>query len=144
MTQPTGHSTSGSHERYKSKERLQWEIDFDCNTKFKAWILENKIATVDELEQIEKDAVVSVKTQKKEAWTEYQEPIKEELKELVGIFNKIASQVDIPEIEDWIKDLNQSAMFGLFRRDYLSKARIHLNRKGRYGKLFKSSLSWWR
>jgi pyruvate/2-oxoglutarate/acetoin dehydrogenase E1 component/TPP-dependent pyruvate/acetoin dehydrogenase alpha subunit len=126
MTQPTGHSTSGSHERYKSKERLQWEIDFDCNTKFKAWILENEIATVDELEQIEKDAVVSVKTQKKEAWTEYQGPIKDELKELVGIFNTIAPQVNIPEIEDWIKDLNQSAMFGLFRRDYLSKARMLL------------------
>ena len=126
MTQPTGHSTSGSHERYKSKERLQWEIDFDCNTKFKAWILENEIATTDELEQIEKDVVISVKTQKKEAWTEYQAPIKAELKELVGIFNSIASQVNIPEITDWIKDLDQSAMFGLFRRDYLSKARMLL------------------
>ncbi|HIG32844.1 MAG TPA: transketolase, partial [Flavobacteriales bacterium] len=126
MTQPTGHSTSGSHERYKSKERLQWEIDFDCNAKFKAWILENEIATADELEQIEKDVVVSVKTQKKEAWTEYQAPIKAELKELVGIFNTIAAQVNIPEITDWIKDLNQSAMFGLFRREYLSKARMLL------------------
>ena len=126
MTQPTGHSTSGSHERYKSKKRLQWEIDFDCNKKFKAWILENEIATADELEQIEKDVVVSVKTQKKEAWTEYQAPIKAELKELVDIFNAISSQVNIPEIADWIKDLNQSAMFGLFRRDYLSKARMLL------------------
>lgn len=126
MTQPTGHSTSGSHERYKSKKRLQWEIDFDCNKKFKAWILKNEIATAGELEQIEKDVVVSVKTQKKEAWTEYQAPIKAELKELVDIFNTISSQVNIPEIADWIKDLNQSAMFGLFRRDYLSKARMLL------------------
>ncbi len=126
MTQPTGHSTSGSHERYKSKERLQWEIDFDCNKKFKAWILENEISTADELEQIEKDVVVSVKIQKKEAWTEYQAPIKAELKELVDIFNAISAQVNISEITDWIKDLNQSAMFGLFRREYLSKARILL------------------
>ena len=44
MTQPTGHSTSGSHERYKSKERLQWEIDYDCNKKFKEWIIESEIS----------------------------------------------------------------------------------------------------
>ena len=44
MTQPTGHSTSGSHERYKSKERLKWEIDYDCNKKFKEWIIESEIA----------------------------------------------------------------------------------------------------
>ena len=44
MTQPTGHSTSGSHERYKSKERLQWEIDYDCNKKFKEWIIDTDVA----------------------------------------------------------------------------------------------------
>ena len=66
MTQPTGHSTSGSHERYKSKERLQWEIDFDCNKKFRTWILENEIATEQELVDIEKETITSVKKQKKE------------------------------------------------------------------------------
>ena len=126
MTQPTGHSTSGSHERYKSKERLKWELDYDCNKKFKSWIIENKIATIDELDKIEKDAVLSVKSQKKEAWAEYQAPIKKELSELIEIFNAISSKLNLPEIAEWIKDLNQSAMFGIFRRDYLSKARILL------------------
>ncbi len=126
MTQPTGHSTSGSHERYKSKERLQWEVDFDCNTKFKEWIIESGIATEEELDVINKESVASVKAQKKEAWTEYQAPIKAEWKELTGIFNAIAAQVNIPEIAEWIKDLNQSAMFGLFRRDFMSKARTLL------------------
>ena len=56
MTQPTGHSTSGSHERYKSKERLQWEIDYDCNKKFKEWIIDSGIATDDELNQIDNKA----------------------------------------------------------------------------------------
>ena len=56
MTQPTGHSTSGSHERYKSKERLQWEIDYDCNKKFKEWIIDSGIATDDELNQIDKES----------------------------------------------------------------------------------------
>ena len=126
MTQPTGHSTSGSHERYKSKERLQWEIDYDCNKKFKEWIIESGIATDDELNQIDKEAIDSVKLQKKEAWTEYQTPIKKECKELLDIFKKISSKLDIPEIDVWIKDLNQSSMFGIFRRDYLSKARLLL------------------
>jgi len=123
MTQPTGHSTSGSHARYKSKERLQWEVDFDCNTKFKEWILENKVATQDELSAIDKEVTQFIKEQKKEAWTEFQAPIKKELKEVITIFNTIAAQVNIPEIADWIKDLNQLAMFGLFRRDFMSKAR---------------------
>ena len=126
MTQPTGHSTSGSHERYKTKERLQWEIDYDCNKKFKEWIIDSGIATDDDLNQIDKEAIDSVKLQKKEAWTEYQAPIKKEWKELLDIFNKISSKIDIPEIDVWIKDLNQSSMFGIFRRDYLSKARLLL------------------
>ena len=126
MTQPTGHSTSGSHERYKSKERLKWEADYDCNKKFKEWIIESGIATDEEINQIDKEAIESVKNQKKEAWTEYQAPIKAEWKELLGIFNSISAQVNIPEITDWIKDLNQSSMFGIFRRDYMSKARLLL------------------
>ncbi len=126
MTQPTGHSTSGSHERYKSKERLQFEIDFDCIKKFIEWIIECGIATADELASIDKEVVAFVKAQKKEAWTEFQAPIKEELKEVIAIFNSIAAQVNIPEIADWIKDLNQSAMFGLFRRNFMSKARMLL------------------
>tara|TARA_B100000902_G_scaffold391141_1_gene441310 strand:+ start:774 stop:3197 length:2424 start_codon:yes stop_codon:yes gene_type:complete len=126
MTQPTGHSTSGSHERYKSKERLQWEIEYDCNKKFREWIIDTGIANVDELNAIDKEAVESVKSQKKEAWNEYQAPIKSEWKELLGIFNSISAQVNIPEIANWIKDLNQSANFGIFRRDYMSKARLLL------------------
>jgi pyruvate/2-oxoglutarate/acetoin dehydrogenase E1 component/TPP-dependent pyruvate/acetoin dehydrogenase alpha subunit len=126
MTQPTGHSTSGSHERYKSKERLQWEEDFDCMKKFQEWIIESNIATADELDAIDKESVVLVKKQKKEAWVEYQSPIKAEWKELLEIFNSIDTQINIPEITDWIQDLNQSAMFGIFRRDFLSKARTLL------------------
>jgi len=126
MTQPTGHSTSGSHERYKSKERLQFEKDFDCIKKFTEWIVETGVATKEEIETIDKEVVAFVKAQKKEAWTEFQAPIKEELKEVIAIFNSIAAQVNIPEIADWIKDLNQSAMFGLFRRHFMSKARMLL------------------
>ncbi len=123
MTQPTGHSTSGSHERYKSKERLQFEQDYDCIKKFKEWILETGVAEEKELETIEKEAVDTVKKAKREAWTEYQNPIKKEWEELQAIFNSISAQVHIPEIAKWITDLNQSEMLGIFRRDLLSKAR---------------------
>ena len=123
MTQPTGHSTSGSHERYKSKERLQFEKDFDCIKKFKEWILETGISSTNELDLIEKESVDFVKKQKREAWLEYQAPIKDEWKELQLIFNSIAVKHDIKEISEWISELNQTAVFGIFRRDFLSKAR---------------------
>ena len=55
LTQPQGHSTSGSHERYKSKDRLQWEKEHDCNTKMREWMINNQIATDEELSEIEKD-----------------------------------------------------------------------------------------
>jgi pyruvate/2-oxoglutarate/acetoin dehydrogenase E1 component/TPP-dependent pyruvate/acetoin dehydrogenase alpha subunit len=77
ITQQLGHSASGSHERYKSAERLQWEIDFDCNPRFKAWILENELATEAELEEVEKQAEEKVKSERKAAWDAYRKEIDE-------------------------------------------------------------------
>jgi pyruvate/2-oxoglutarate/acetoin dehydrogenase E1 component/TPP-dependent pyruvate/acetoin dehydrogenase alpha subunit len=91
LTQPQGHSTSGSHERYKSPERLQWEKEHDCIVQFKKWILQNKIATEEQLEEIEKDAKKSIATQKKNSWTKFHQPILDELNEVVSIFQKIAA-----------------------------------------------------
>ena len=75
LTQPQGHSTSGSHERYKSKERLQWEQDFDCIKKMREWILKEKIATNKELDEIKKNAVIRAKEARKNAWSNYIKPI---------------------------------------------------------------------
>jgi len=77
MTQPQGHSTSGSHERYKSKERLEWEKEYDCIEQFKKWILSHEIATEEELEAIEKDTKNSVRNAKNEAWKAFMGPINE-------------------------------------------------------------------
>jgi len=123
MTQPTGHSTSGSHERYKSKDRLQWEEDFDCIKKFGDWIVESKIATKEELDSICSEAKEFVKTEKKEAWNTYQKPLKTELNELLAILDSIKEKANISELDGWISDLKQSEMFGIFRRDYLSVGR---------------------
>ena len=126
MTQPTGHSTSGSHERYKSKERLNWENDFDCIKKFREWIIGVDIATDEELNQIDLEAKETVKKAKNEAWKEYQNPIKEEAKELISIFEIIKDKLDIKEISEWIEELKQLITFGIFRKDYMSKARTLL------------------
>lgn len=77
VTQPQGHSTSGSHERYKSKERLQWEKENDCLVRMREWILKNKIAAANELDEIEKQAVQRVKEARRAAWNNFQKPILE-------------------------------------------------------------------
>ena len=140
MTQPTGHSTSGSHERYKSKERLQWEQDFDCLVQFKKWIVDNKIATEDELNNISKEVKDFVKQAKKEAWSEYQTPLKTELNELFDILKPISEKCEINELDKWTSDLKQSASFGLFRRDFLSVARKVLARIASNNQVDKSDL----
>jgi 2-oxoisovalerate dehydrogenase E1 component len=81
LTQPLGHSTSGSHERYKSETRLQWEKEYDCNLTFKNWILEKKVATEDELAAIEEKATTAAKEAKTAAWKAYLAPIDEERQE---------------------------------------------------------------
>lgn len=89
VTQPQGHSTSGSHERYKSKERLQWELDFDCVKQMREWILQNALATEDELNKIEEAAKTAVLDAKNAAWKAYLEPIKKEVSEVVALMSEV-------------------------------------------------------
>ena len=98
ITQPQGHSTSGSHERYKSKDRLSWESEFDCIKQFKKWILSSNNAMnepiCDEktLDNIENDAKMEVKTQSKLAWNEFLEPNKILLNECCSHLEKMAKE----------------------------------------------------
>ena len=93
LTQPLGHSSSGSHQRYKSKERLEWEEDYDCNKKMREWILEKNIATAQELETIEKACKAEARAAKKEAWNAYQAPILSEKKSLTGLLTGLQKEV---------------------------------------------------
>ncbi len=77
VTQPQGHSTSGSHERYKSQERLDWEKEWDCIKKMKEWLIETALANADELTEIEAGAKEYVRNSRNKAWEKYQVPIKE-------------------------------------------------------------------
>jgi len=84
ITQPQGHSTSGSHERYKSGDRLSWEKEWDCNKQMREWILENALADEDELKAIEADAIKFVKDSKNKAWEKYLLPIRQMVNDTVA------------------------------------------------------------
>lgn len=92
LAQPLGHSTSGSHERYKSKERLAWEEEFDCNKKFKEWILENSVATSQELKDIEDSAFEKVKRARQSAWNSFVDSMKGDLDEALALIYEASSQ----------------------------------------------------
>jgi 2-oxoisovalerate dehydrogenase E1 component len=78
LTQPQGHSTSGSHERYKSKERLAWEVEFDCNRKMREWIINDVMVLPEEVESIEREAKLSAKAARDRAWRSFMQDIKKD------------------------------------------------------------------
>jgi 2-oxoisovalerate dehydrogenase E1 component len=96
MTQPQGHSTSGSHERYKSKERLAWEVENDCIRKMREWIIDQGISSASELEDIEKDAKAVAKKIKDQSWKAFNLGIHKDQEALVAILEKaVAEHVDL-------------------------------------------------
>ncbi len=91
-TQPQGHSTSGSHERYKSKERLQWEKDMDCNKKMAEWMVAEGILTQKEIIAIQKWASIKAKGHRDNAWKAYSKVNKQHLETVLGIYSKILTE----------------------------------------------------
>lgn len=92
LTQPIGHSSSGSHERYKSKKRLQWENENDCNLKMREWIIENGISNNENLVILENDCKEFVKESKKQAWNSYLNPILKTRDSYLNILNNLCSK----------------------------------------------------
>jgi len=142
VTQPQGHSTSGSHERYKSKERLEWEIEYCCVKKFKEWILENKLASEEELENIEKAGKKEVNEAKKAAWEAYLNPIKAERNEVVELIQQIATESAnssfIQPLIDGLKSNTEP-----IRKDIISAAKKTLRIARNEQLASKSALSAW-
>lgn len=97
LTQPQGHSTSGSHERYKSKERLQWELDHDCNRRFRQWIIEQGIASEEEVQEIERQAEQEAIAAKERAWETYITPIRNELSEVIAMVEAMQRESRQPD-----------------------------------------------
>ena len=108
VTQPQGHTTSGSHERYKSKKRLKWEDDFCCIKKMKEWIIKNNIADLDELNDIEISAASNSKKSRNSAWKSYRKDINEDLQDANAIITRVAqnSPKNKKEIISIRNDLN--------------------------------------
>ena len=118
LTQPQGHSTSGSHERYKTEDRLEWEKENDCNRKFRAWILDSKIATEAELNEIEKSTQQQAKQAKDDAWEASLKPIRKEAQQLVDSLNACGNQDLINEANRLLKDksINRKKIASLARK----------------------------
>lgn len=109
VTQPQGHSTSGSHERYKTKERLEWEKAHDCNLKFREWILENGHASEEELNAIEKQAKESAKNARAAAWNAFVKDIKIDQESAVTILEALAEESELSgQIIQIVSDLKKT------------------------------------
>ena len=127
VNQPQGHSTSGSHERYKSPERLQWEKDFDCIEKFKEWIIAfnasgNILATNEELEQIQIDAKKTIRDAKNKAWKGFSADINSDLKEACSLL-KNAAQSSPQKVFILKEAEGLEKAYEPIRKDILSTAR---------------------
>jgi pyruvate/2-oxoglutarate/acetoin dehydrogenase E1 component/TPP-dependent pyruvate/acetoin dehydrogenase alpha subunit len=91
VTQPQGHSTSGSHERYKTPERMAFESEYDCNTKMRQWMIAQAIATAEELDALEKEDLKIVREAQRRAWEAYRAPINAEVKMVVGFLDRLGA-----------------------------------------------------
>ena len=127
LTQPVGHSTSGSHERYKTSERLDWEKSYDCIVKMKEWILENGLFNTKELDKIYQECKDFVKKQKDLAWTSFQSEIMRERDSLVAILKQIIQDEKSNEIIDITNSLLRIKEIG--RKDVMTVSRKILRRK---------------
>ncbi|QHS62472.1 alpha-ketoacid dehydrogenase subunit alpha/beta [Chitinophaga agri] len=122
MTQPQGHSTSGSHERYKSKERLAWEKEFDCNHQMRQWILENALADESTLLAIEAEAKTVAQDARKNAWEKYINPIRQQVQQMLSHGEAV---VGLPDVKSTlVTDLLQQLRTNRepLRRDILKTA----------------------
>lgn len=105
VTQPQGHSTSGSHERYKNPDRLEWERQWDCIKKFREWVIQNTLATDEELNEVEREAKEFVRDSKNSAWEKYLNPIKEQVSTAVQLIQNIIDAGN--DAEGKIKKINK-------------------------------------
>jgi 2-oxoisovalerate dehydrogenase E1 component len=120
VTQPQGHSTSGSHERYKSRERLEWEAEFDGLVKMRQWMIEQGLANEEELAALEDEERRGVREAQQRAWDAFRAPIEEERKVVVGLLDEMAGQVKegAEEVRKVAQDLRRQQTPG--RRDFFA------------------------
>jgi pyruvate/2-oxoglutarate/acetoin dehydrogenase E1 component/TPP-dependent pyruvate/acetoin dehydrogenase alpha subunit len=122
MTQPQGHSTSGSHERYKSKERLAWENEHDCLLQMRKWMIESAIATEEEMDELEAKAKKHVREIQREAWNDLAGEINEEIRQVSALIEQVAAQSENnAKLKDVVSELKATIDPG--RKDAISAGR---------------------
>jgi 2-oxoisovalerate dehydrogenase E1 component len=146
LTQPLGHSSSGSHERYKSEERLDWELKYDCNRQMRLWMIAAGYATPEELDRIEKEAITRVREARKTAWNHYMNALRGKRDALVAIIDANTCSCDktasIEKIKQELTHLDDPIL-----KDTISSARKILrlicNRCNNPTNLFKTTIKYW-
>ena len=143
LTQPLGHSSSGSHERYKSKTRLEWEKKHDCNLKMREWILNEGISSEKELENIEKEAISQVRTIRRDSWNAYQAPIIKEKNKFLSFESILKEKThNDPKIQLIYDQLDQTEEVSY--KDLISAGRkINLLLARNPGSIVKDYKSWY-
>lgn len=132
LTQPLGHSSSGSHERYKSNERLAWEKEYDCNLKMRDWIIAEGISDESTLAKIEKEAAQQARIARRNAWDSYQKPIEKQRNNLLNFSEILKKHThNDPQVQYLLSQLQQVQELGY--RDIISTARqinIRISQQG--------------
>ena len=113
MTQPQGHSTSGSQERYKSKERLEWETEFDCIRKMREWMIGQGIASADELDQHEREDLRIVREAQRRGWEAYRAPIDGDVRTVIEFLDRLGAQPAKEELQKIQAPFRRDAMRAL-------------------------------
>lgn len=118
LTQPQGHSTSGSQERYKSKERLEWEQEYDCIVQMRKWMIDSAVGTEEEIQEIEQNAKAYVRKCKNDAWNAYQNTIKEEATQAISLLSNLSEIPAIDTLRNNLKEITE-----ITRRDIIESLR---------------------
>ena len=131
LTQPLGHSTSGSHERYKSKKRLEWEEEYDCILKFKEWILAQGIATEEGLSELEKLIDKEIRENKRKAWKEYRQLMDQSKEELLKVFETVRPMTQ-NDVNFGLLNNNTESLDDFSLRELMQNARRGILGLGRF------------
>ena len=152
VTQPQGHSTSGSHERYKNEERLNFETEFDCLNKFKEWILNYSIeidgetqtlATLEELENIDREAKSYVREKQKKAWTDYRNSIQDIQEQVLPLVENLKSQREVADLlENFSKlvSVGKKEIFALARKTLWATKTQHSEKRQKLQEIYQKLL----
>lgn len=139
MTQPQGHSTSGSHERYKSEQRLEWEAEYDCIVQMRQWILENGVSSEARLVEIEEDAKNHVRSEQKRAWKEYNDTLKNDAQQAINLLDEINNE----KVSELTSTLKQQAEPSL-KDTYSTVRKVLRTLRGEENSAKQQLLSWYK